>query len=883
MRLKTIWAAGGAVMAVVLQGGCGGGGGEAAPQTIAFADAGPVTKTYGDAPFGNVASGGAGSGTIGYQSRDTAVATVRADGLVTIVGAGSTVIDATKAGDAAYQSARASYTLNVARAPQTVAFDAPGPLNRRTGDAFENLASGGGGTGAVSYASANTAVATVDATSGIVTTLAAGSAVITATKAESANHLQAQASYTLNIRVRQVGTVTAWTDAAGTELRLPGAAIGAQLVRPTPAGCIQPDIAACMVLASTALTGNPIQDPAATLSRAAPYWLSRGEGTGEPLLVGPTGLAVSAYGGAAVAFKNRIWYYDFDLRRVLSSDDGQSWVVRGATPSGAGTGSRVAVFLGKVWAVNGGDQVWSSADGVSWTAATTAPFRSRNNHALAVFNDRLWVIGGAYFDPVPYRTFALNDVWSSSDGLNWVREAESAAFTPRYGHRAKAFNGRLWVVAGEGQRGPGEADSSPVLLGDAWSSADGRSWRAEGTPLSTAPRHGFAMEVLGNRMFVSGGYTSAATHADLWHTDNGQEWTRAADPAMGARTLHTLLVFRQKLWSLGGRDYRSNGEQSPEDRNLNEVWNSVDGLAWSRVDRAAPFTPRSEQRMVEFQGRLWIFGSRNAARPDLQVWSSADGDDWVSSMGASVIPPRQQFSLTVFRNKLWLIGGGTYRAPTSYTERNDVWSSVDGETWVQETAAADFPPHRGRSTFTLNGRLYLVGGSEGASGSDIWSSADGIAWNKDLTNAPFGNQRFHSTVSFAGRVWLFAPRATGGDIWSSADGLTWTLERQGEAVINQFLLAPVEFNSRLWILSGATGSAVSSAYSSADGVNWRSEGPAFGGTSLTDVGLAAFKGRLWGFGTGVSSVPNDVAAGRLWSSPDGATWRLRSQYEIDIP
>ena len=171
-----------------------------APQSIAFASAGPVVKVFGDAAFTNLAAGGAGSGSIAYSSDNTAVATVEAaTGVVTIVGAGTAQISANKSADANYLAGSTSFTLNVARAAQSLSFTTAGPVAVTYGDApFTNTAVAVGGSGALTFASGSTSVAMVD-NAGQVSIVGAGSAVITATKAADNNHLAAQASYTVNV------------------------------------------------------------------------------------------------------------------------------------------------------------------------------------------------------------------------------------------------------------------------------------------------------------------------------------------------------------------------------------------------------------------------------------------------------------------------------------------------------------------------------------------------------------------------------------------------------------------------------------------------------------------------------------------------------------
>ncbi len=72
-----------------------------------------VAKNVGDAAFTNTLTN-PNSLTVTYSSSETGVATVNAtSGMVTIVGAGSTTITATWAGDATYCSGTATYTLTV--------------------------------------------------------------------------------------------------------------------------------------------------------------------------------------------------------------------------------------------------------------------------------------------------------------------------------------------------------------------------------------------------------------------------------------------------------------------------------------------------------------------------------------------------------------------------------------------------------------------------------------------------------------------------------------------------------------------------------------------------------------------------------------------------
>ena len=52
---------------------------------------------------------------------------------------------------------------------------------------------------------------------------------------------------------------------------------------------------------------------------------------------------------------------------------------------------------------------------------------------------------------------------------------------------------------------------------------------------------------------------------------------------------------------------------------------------------------------------------------------------------------------------------------------NDVWSSADGTTWVQETAAAPWVVRRGHTALAHDDRLWLIGGADGGLLSDVWN------------------------------------------------------------------------------------------------------------------------------------------------------------------
>ncbi len=155
-----------------------------------------INKTYGDAAFAITAPTSTSTGAFTYASDNSAVATVSGS-TITIVGAGTANITATQAEDANYNAGSVTTVLTVAKAARTLTAFAD--INKTTTDApFALIApTSSAGTGAITYASSNAAVATVSGST--VTIVGIGTSTITATQAADANYLAASITATLTV------------------------------------------------------------------------------------------------------------------------------------------------------------------------------------------------------------------------------------------------------------------------------------------------------------------------------------------------------------------------------------------------------------------------------------------------------------------------------------------------------------------------------------------------------------------------------------------------------------------------------------------------------------------------------------------------------------
>jgi hypothetical protein len=152
-----------------------------ATQTISFPAI--ASKAYGAASFSLAAKATSGL-PVTYTSSNTNVATVSGN-TVTIRGVGSTTITASQAGNANYVAAPSvGQSLTVTKAAQTITFTAPAA--QTYGNSSFTLSATASSGLYVSFASANTNVATISGNTVII--VGAGSASITATQAGNANY-----------------------------------------------------------------------------------------------------------------------------------------------------------------------------------------------------------------------------------------------------------------------------------------------------------------------------------------------------------------------------------------------------------------------------------------------------------------------------------------------------------------------------------------------------------------------------------------------------------------------------------------------------------------------------------------------------------------------
>jgi hypothetical protein len=283
---------------------------------------------------------------------------------------------------------------------------------------------------------------------------------------------------------------------------------------------------------------------------------------------------------------------------IIDSTDGLTW----HSQVGLGPGSRIFAFSSGpagVLAVGSMDshaRSWFSADGLTWTAAPdAAALRPGKNNSIqmesAVPTPTGWLAVGqeevsCVIDCGDWAVVQA-DVWTSTDGLHWTREPASPALA-NAGMTGVVRGGPGYVAVGGAPNGtPQKSGLSHAVV---WTSVNGRDWsRVKDGPVFHAtagidPRldvtaSGIATD--GNRFVAVGeGASQDLTAAVAWWSADGRTWQRGTGDRFAYGQLWQVASVPGGFLGVG---------PSGQDSCLGGVWASSDGQAWSCVSADPPF------------------------------------------------------------------------------------------------------------------------------------------------------------------------------------------------------------------------------------------------------------------------------------------------------
>jgi hypothetical protein len=344
-------------------------------------------------------------------------------------------------------------------------------------------------------------------------------------------------------------------------------------------------------------------------------------------------------------------------------------------------------------------------DGVfTWTQVSKkAGWSNRLDHSALWYKDRLWVIGGYNPGKVsgdPY----MEDVWSSADGEEWRLETDQAPWLGRRGHASVVFDDgsgeAMYVIGGFVVN---EESGYREYRNDVWKSTDGVQWiqvkDREVPPLDSLydwyPRFNHACVTASHGgveyMYLVGGVTQLEDHNaryamkyfnDVWRSRDGTSWERMDNNDFGMRAEHALAVDpeTQRIYLQGGR----HGEivEAPENAShpvpdYQWLWHSDDGISWTPQNDTAEFDQgylwRAKHQMVMLDGQLFGFPGRSSSNHHLTFrggfWRLDPGNLWSVDSEGSDFNLRFGYAMVVHGQNLWILGGETGDSGPD----NDVW------------------------------------------------------------------------------------------------------------------------------------------------------------------------------------------------------------------
>jgi len=314
----------------------------------------------------------------------------------------------------------------------------------------------------------------------------------------------------------------------------------------------------------------------------------------------------------------------------------------------------------------------------------------------------------------------------------WVKVNEHAAFAPRDGAGALVFRDKMWLIGGWN---PDDKINFPLICNnEVWSSRDGSEWTLEkpNTFISRdfdanrdwEGRHTAGYVVFKDRMWIVGGDCNQGHYQyDVWNSSTGKKWNyvnKGANVPWGPRALHYTLVFKNKIWVMGGQTHPQFARA--EEMFYADVWNTTDGINWTKVVVNKPSWSKRGMigGSVVFRDRMWILGGGTYDTPKLpqrkfynDVWSSADGVRWEQHLASAPWKPRQYHEVAVYDDRMWVMEGWNREGGN----RNDVWYSEDGLKW-QEVPDTPWKPRHAASVFVHDNALWMVAGNNME--SDVW-------------------------------------------------------------------------------------------------------------------------------------------------------------------
>jgi hypothetical protein len=292
---------------------------------------------------------------------------------------------------------------------------------------------------------------------------------------------------------------------------------------------------------------------------------------------------------------------------------------------------------------------------------------------------------------------------------SFTRVLTGATGLSRRNFGACEWNNRI-VMAG-GIRGS-------TYLNDVWESSDGVNWNLLATgSASFEPRDGLVLLVHDNCLVVMGGWNGTKYFDDVWISRDGTQWDRIANNKYTARDEMAAFSLDKRLFVVGGDDTGTNGNY------MDDVWMSPDMTTWKRLLNNQPMFQRTVPAYCVFNNRMHVIcGYDGTSRLDTAIYSE-NGEHWHITGPTCGLPARDDMAATVFNNKIVVSGGYSSRLQVT-SVHSDLFYSEDGEKYAVGDRNMGFSVYQHKLVALKNpNRLFSLFGYDGSAvRTDVWRS-----------------------------------------------------------------------------------------------------------------------------------------------------------------
>ncbi len=231
-------------------------------------------------------------------------------------------------------------------------------------------------------------------------------------------------------------------------------------------------------------------------------------------------------------------------------------------------------------------------------------------------------------------------------------------------------------------------------------------------------------------------------------------------PTFTPRDYGSLLSLNGGLYVLGGNLVTSGSS---------DVWYSGNnGTTWESKTATAAYGKVPDAKGLVFNDALYVFSFGNPGGINDGVFRSADGANW-QKINKTEIHYLSGYCTVAHAGKMYIIGGDP---GNSQPFLNSVYESYDGVDWVR-TPQTQFQGRTGLKCASFNGKLYVIGG-QGQGGNrlrDVWSSVDGRSFVQEsaaYTTNPAAYESFGAVVA-SRKLFVIG----NGVVSQSSDGKNW--------------------------------------------------------------------------------------------------------------